>query len=204
MSGAMDPMTRLESGGNPAAVNRRTGATGLRQFLPPALQSAGVYQPAGPDGWAGVFNIPGFAQVRNRADFMANPAAQEAAYAAHQANLRREIAARGLARFVGQTIGGRAIAEDDIMHGMHFAGPGGMTRYLSTGGAYDPSDGHLRVSQYLARLGGGALPPSQAPVMQQATPPPVPARPSSPEEEWLRVFRPVSPETPLVFARAPV
>ncbi len=102
-----------------------------------------------------MFRIPGFGHVRTRADFMADPAAQEAANQAHRANLAREIAARGLARFVGQTIGGVPVTQEAIMAGMHFAGPGGMTRFLETGGVYDPSDGNLRLTQYLARAGGG-------------------------------------------------
>lgn len=161
----MDPMIRLESGGNPAAVNRRTGATGLRQFMPSALQAAGVYQPGGADGWAGVFRIPGHEGVQSRQDFMANPAAQEAVYRLHQENLRREIARRGLAASFGQTVGGAVLDEDAAMRGMHFAGPGGFTRFVRSGGQYDPSDGNLRLSQYLGRTAGQPRtgPPPSAP-----------------------------------------
>jgi hypothetical protein len=166
----MDPMIRLESGGNPRAVNDRpqrdgrppTYATGLRQFMPAALQMAGVYQPAGDRGWGGTFNIPGFAGVRTREDFMANPEAQEAAYTAHRAHLMREIQRRGLGRFVGQTVGGVPIDENALIHAMHFAGPGGATRFLESGGTHNPSDGNLRVTEYLMRTAGGGGRPAPA------------------------------------------
>jgi hypothetical protein len=141
----MDPMIRLESGGNPAAVNRRTGATGLRQFMPAALQAAGVYQPAGADGWAGAFNIPGHANVRTRQDFMANPQAQEAVYGLHRAHLLREARRRGVLGLAD---------ENTVVNAMHFAGPSGGARFLLTGGQHNPSDGNLRVDEYLRRAGG--------------------------------------------------
>jgi hypothetical protein len=154
----MDPMIRLESGGNPRAVNRRTGATGLRQFMPAALQAAGVYQPAGADGWAGAFNIPGHAGVRTRADFMANPQAQEAVHALHRRHLLREAERRGVTRLAGQTVAGTVIDEDAIVRAMHFAGPSGGARFLLTGGQHNPSDGNLRVDEYLRRTAGGGAP----------------------------------------------
>jgi hypothetical protein len=154
----MDPMIRLESSGNPRAVNRRTGATGLRQFMPAALQAAGVYRPAGADGWAGVFAIPGHDGVRTREDFMANPAAQEAVYARHRAHLLREAERRGVTRLVGQTVAGVPIDEQAIVNAMHFAGPSGGARFLLTGGRHNPSDGALRVDQYLQRTSGGGMP----------------------------------------------
>lgn len=174
MTGPMDPMTRLESGGNPRAVNRRTGATGLRQFMPSALEAAGVYRRGGPDGWGGVFNIPSHPNVRTREDFMASPEAQEATNAHHRANLRGEIARRGLTRFVGQTVAGRPIDEETIIRGMHFAGPTGMSRFLETGGQHNPSDGNLRVDQYLARTAGEAG-PQYVSVRAQAPPAAAPA-----------------------------
>lgn len=151
----MDPMIRLESGGNPRAVNRRTGATGLRQFMPAALEAAGVYRRAGADGWAGVFNIPGHESVRTREDFMANPQAQEAVHARHRAHLLREAERRGVTRLVGQTVAGTVIDEDAIVRAMHFAGPTGGARFLLTGGQHNPSDGNLRVDEYLRRTAGG-------------------------------------------------
>lgn len=175
----MDPMTRLESGGNPRAVNRRTGATGLRQFLPSALEAAGVYRRGGPDGWGGVFNIPNHPNVRTREDFMASPEAQEATNAYHRGNLRREIAQRGLTRFVGQTVAGRPVDEETIIRGMHFAGPTGMARYLETGGQHNPSDGNLRVDQYLDRTAGAAQSPQYVSVSARAPQAAAPAAPPS-------------------------
>ena len=151
----MDPMIRLESGGNPRAVNARTGATGLRQFMPAALEAAGVYRRGGADGWAGVFAIPGHEDVRTREDFTANPAAQEAVYARHRAHLLREAERRGVTRLVGQTVAGVPVTEDTIVNAFHFAGPSGGSRFLMTGGQHNPSDGNLRVDQYLRRLAGG-------------------------------------------------
>ena len=167
---ASDPMIRLESGGNPAAVNRRTGATGLRQFMPSALQAAGVYAPAGADGWGGTFRIPGFENVRTRADFMANPAAQEAANRLHEDNLRREIARRGLAQFFGQTIGGIPIDEARTITAMHFTGPAGTARFLQSGGQHNPSDGNLRLTEYVTR----ARPDGRPLAPLRPTPPPGP------------------------------
>jgi hypothetical protein len=162
----MDPMIRLESGGNPRAVNRRTGATGLRQFMPAALQAAGVYQPAGADGWAGAFNIPGHANVRTRADFMANPQAQEAVYGLHRAHLLREAERRGV----------RGLADEQtIVNAMHFAGPSGGARFLLTGGQHNPSDGAIRVDEYLRRTAGGGMPAGFENVQMRSVRAPAPA-----------------------------
>lgn len=141
-----------------AAVNPQ-GYSGKYQFGTAALNAAGIYDPMpGEDlkanQWKGTISLPD-GRVMSHAQFLADGGAQDMAFDIHQKNLDREIAARGLDRFVGQTVGGRTITREDLYSAMHFAGPQGAERYLRSGGSANPSDANrTSVSQYLQKVGG--------------------------------------------------
>lgn len=104
--------------------------------------------------------------------FMQNPQLQQAAEAWHVSDLNRQIDARGLNRFEGQTINGAPVTRQGILAGAHIGGIGGVARYLASGGQYNPADANgTRIGDYVARHGGngghqvaqaGGMPQQQA------------------------------------------
>lgn len=166
LGGNQGALRMRESSGNPAAFNQ-FGYAGLYQFGAPRLADMGVYTPGAgeslgtwsktpkdaPGKWTGTFNIPGFPEVKTLKDFLANPAAQEAAYKIHDAKMDEEIKANGLDRFIGQSIGGITATPEGIKNMIHLAGAAGAKRTLESGGAYNPDDANgTRALDYL-RLG---------------------------------------------------
>jgi hypothetical protein len=100
--------------------------------------------------------------------FMANPQLQQAAEAWHVNDLNRQIEARGLTRFEGQTINGAPVTRQGILAGAHLGGIGGVTRYLASGGQFNPADANgTRIGDYVARHGGGGQQVAQAGGMPQ-------------------------------------
>jgi hypothetical protein len=100
--------------------------------------------------------------------FMANPQMQQAAEAWHVNDLNRQIEARGLTRFEGQTINGAPVTRQGILAGAHLGGIGGVTRYLASGGQFNPADANgTRIGDYVARHGGGGQQVAQAGGMPQ-------------------------------------
>lgn len=166
LGGNQGALRMRESGGNPGIVNQ-LGYAGLYQFGAPRLADMGVYQPGpgesldtwsktpkdAPGKWTGTFNIPGFPEVKTLADFLKNPAAQEAAYKVHDAKMDTEIKANGLDRFIGQNIGGITVTPEGIKNMMHLAGAGGAKRALESGGADNPRDANGTGALDYLRLG---------------------------------------------------
>lgn len=153
-----------ESGGDHTAENS-LGFAGLYQFGAPRLQTVGVYQPGAgenlstwnqtsktaPGKWSGTFNIPGFPNVRTKAEFLANPEAQEKVYQIHQEKISQEIKSNGLEKYIGQTVGGVKITEDSIRNMMHLGGAGGAKLFLDSGGVIDRADANgTKLSDYAA------------------------------------------------------
>jgi hypothetical protein len=100
--------------------------------------------------------------------FMANPQMQQAAEAWHVNDLNRQIEARGLTRFEGQIINGAPVTRQGILAGAHLGGIGGVTRYLASGGQFNPADANgTRIGDYVARHGGGGQQVAQAGGMPQ-------------------------------------
>lgn len=88
--------------------------------------------------------------------FMQNPQLQQAAEAWHVSDLNRQIDARGLNRFEGQVINGAPVTRQGILAGAHIGGIGGVSRYLASGGQFNPADANgTRIGDYVARHGGG-------------------------------------------------
>lgn len=166
LGGNQGALRMRESGGNPTIVNQ-LGYAGLYQFGAPRLADMGVYQPGpgesldtwsktpkdAPGKWTGTFNIPGFPEVKTLADFLKNPAAQEAAYKVHDAKMGEEIKANGLDRFIGQNVGGITVTPEGIKNMIHLAGAGGAKRVLESGGADNPRDANGTGALDYLRLG---------------------------------------------------
>lgn len=150
-------LARSESGGRSNIVNAQ-GYSGTYQMGEGALADAGVYRDATPgvqNDWNGQFNIPGFPEVRTQADFLQNPAAQEAAFGEHLQRLERDMKGAGLDQYIGQEVGGVPITAEGLVWMAHLGGVNGARRFLETGGRYDPADANgTRLSDY-ARRGAG-------------------------------------------------
>lgn len=158
-----------ESGGNPMSVNR-FGYAGLYQFGAPLLADLGLYRPGrgenlatwsqsganAPGKWTGTFNIPGFPDVKTVRDFLANPAAQKAAFDAHTTNMDAQIGATGLDRYIGQNVGGVPITREGLHAMIHLGGVEGTSVALRTAGRINPADANGTTLLDYARMGAGA------------------------------------------------
>ena len=88
--------------------------------------------------------------------FRGNPDLQEQAYAWHMADIDRAIASNGLDRYVGQTVGGVPITIDGLRAMAHLGGVGGMTKFVTSGGAYNPADANgTSLADYGLKFGAG-------------------------------------------------
>src|SRR5690606_38196718 len=104
------------SGGRWDAVNPY-GYSGAFQFGEDALADAGVYQPGQGGRWTGTFRLPsGSYDYRS---WLSSPQAQLESADAWFGHLDQELERRGLARFVGQTVGGIPITREGLLYGAH-------------------------------------------------------------------------------------
>lgn len=133
-----------ESGGNYGVVND-LGYTGRYQFGDARLTD--FRRATGQD-----FTMD---QFRN------DPALQEQAYAWHMADIDRAIQANGLDQYIGQSVNGVPITLDGLRAMAHLGGVGGMTKFVTTGGAYNPADANgTSLSDYAVKFAGGTAQPS--------------------------------------------
>ncbi len=128
-------LAQRESSNNPAAFNS-AGYAGLYQFGTQRLATLGMYHPALGEStttnqWKGSVSIPGFPQVQTVSQFLGNPAAQNAAYSAHMADIDSAIAATPGAQNFDQN-GLRAVA--------HLGGTGAMQQFVASGGKANATD----------------------------------------------------------------
>lgn len=154
-------LAMAESGGRADAVNQ-FGYAGRYQFGAPRLAELGVYRPGpgedlatwsktGREGkWTGEFNIQGFPQVKTLQDFLGNERAQEAVMQQQVQKANQEIDARGMDRFIGQTVGGTVVTRAGLQAMIHLGGPGSAQSFLESGGQTNPADANGRsVGDYL-------------------------------------------------------
>jgi hypothetical protein len=134
---------------NPSAVNKG-GYIGQFQFGAPRLAELGMYQPApGEDvksnQFGGTFNIPGFPNVKTKADFLASPQAQHAAFGAHVQDIDTAIA---------QTPGADKFDANGLRAVAHLGGNEGMRKFVATAGGFNPADSNgTSLSDYYTRFG---------------------------------------------------
>lgn len=87
-------------------------------------------------------------------DFQANPDLQERVQAWHVSDIDRAIDRAGYGQ--GVTVGGKQISRDGLRAIAHLGGVGGMLKYVSTDGAYNPSDQlGTSLSDYGSKFSGG-------------------------------------------------
>lgn len=152
--GLIPSLIRTESGGNFRALNNEKGAGGVGhggrgQFGHARLADAaraGVI----PEGTT----PQAFAQMP--------PAVQIRVENWHQNDIQQQIQRRGLDKFVGQQIGGITVTPAGMIAVAHLGGTGGLEKFLTSGGAYNPSDSFgTSLSSYLATHGGQPMPAGQ-------------------------------------------
>lgn len=132
-----------------------------------ASESGGRYDIRNPYGYVGKYQ---FGQARlddyMRAtgerftldDFQANPDLQERVQAWHISDIDSAIDKAGYGQ--GVTVGGRTIDRDGLRAIAHLGGIGGMLKYVSTDGAYNPSDQlGTSLSDYGSKFSGGGSTP---------------------------------------------
>jgi hypothetical protein len=132
-----------ESGGNWRAENSVMGAGGLKghfgrgQFGQARLQEAidaGVL----PEG-------------TTPKQFMESPDLQRATEDWHFGDISKHIKNKGLDQYIGTTINGVPVTEQGLLNVAHLGGKGGMEKFVTSGGRYDPADANgTHLSDYLA------------------------------------------------------
>lgn len=113
------------------ARNPSSGALGRYQFLPVALQDLGWQDATG--RWSALAAQHG---VRSEAEFLANPAAQEAAMSAYLARTEVQLDRNGSLARAGASITGLdggplRLTESGLVAAAHRRGAGSVARYLA-------------------------------------------------------------------------
>lgn len=136
----LDALGERESSGNYGAVNT-LGFLGKYQFGELALIDVGYYSADGtaendwkPGSWTGKDGI------NSKADFLADPAAQESAIRAY---MKLQWSYLGDARaYEGQTVHGIKITESGLLAAAHLLGAGAVRNFLASDGTSVPGDAY--------------------------------------------------------------
>lgn len=155
-----------EGGGSYTITNKKYNYLGKYQFGEAALNSIGWYSDkslACGQCWqdfSGVWTGEAATKynIKSAQDFLNNGPAQERAFELWMAYLYK--ATRSCHNYIGQDApkGGCKVTLSGILGAAHLGGPGGVCKHLRTGGAYNPSDGHTRISDYLCKFAGFDMP----------------------------------------------
>ena len=138
-------LIQRESGGNFGARNKQ-GYVGRAQFGEARLADA---KRAGA--------IPAEATTE---DFRLNPDMQEAAENWHFSDINNFIDSTGLASMEGKSINGVPVTREGMVNVAHLGGKGGLQKFISSGGRYNPADANgTRLSDYFAMGGGENIQP---------------------------------------------
>ena len=149
----LDALGDRESGGDYGAVNT-LGYLGKYQFGELALIDIGYYSADGtakndwqPGSWKGKDD------VHSKADFLADPAAQESAIRAY---MKLQWQYLGDARaYEGQTVHGIKITESGLLAAAHLLGAGAVRSFLESDGATVPGDAYgTPIAEYFMRFKG--------------------------------------------------
>lgn len=123
-------------------VNSQSGALRRYQMRPNALRAAGMIDANGK--WMGKYG------VYSRADFLANPGAQEEALTDFLNDLERQLRVNGASEFVGSTIGGLQaqipVTRANLLAVAHREGAQATRRYLDKIAANGFSSRGLRLT----------------------------------------------------------
>jgi hypothetical protein len=129
-------LLQKESGNNFAARNKQ-GYVGRAQFGDARLEDArraGVM----PEGLT-------------KEGFRLSPNTQKAVEDWHFSDINQFIDQRGLGSFEGKSIAGVPVTRDGLVNVAHLGGKGGLEKFITSGGQYNPADANgTRLSDYLA------------------------------------------------------
>ena len=90
--------------------------------------------------------------------FLADPDMQARVETWHVQDINRFIDSNGLRDYVGQTINGQTVTPNGMIAVAHLGGNGGLRRYLTSGGSYNPSDVYgTSLSDYMASHAGAPV-----------------------------------------------
>jgi hypothetical protein len=89
------------------------------------------------------------------ASFLHSPATQDSAITAWFGRIVSDAEQLGLAKYIGQTVGGIEITPSGLLAGAHLVGAWNLKSFLESNGQVDPQDGYgTTVANYLARFAG--------------------------------------------------
>ena len=128
----LDALGQRESGGDYRAVNQ-FNFLGKYQIGEGALIDTGYYTHDGTsqNDWQNS-HFTGKGGIDSKAEFLASPAAQEAAIRAYMDKQWHYIAS--VQKYDGQILGGVKITISGMLAGAHLVGNGGVKTYLNSGG----------------------------------------------------------------------
>jgi hypothetical protein len=134
----MQKIAAIESGGNHRVVNQY-GMMGKYQFSPTTVRMLGFRH--------------------SKHEFLQNPHLQDTVMLQYMRVNEQELEAL-IARYEGQTIKGVKITRASILAGAHFAGSGGVRRFLTNAGDEGTIDGNgMRLPVYMNKFKNFHLPP---------------------------------------------
>ena len=129
-------LIQRESGGNYGARNKQ-GYVGRGQFGDARLDEARR---------AGV--LP---EGMDKEGFRLNPQVQQDVEKWHFSDINNFIDNRGLGSFEGESVRGIPVTREGLVNVAHLGGKGGLEKFISSGGRYNPADANgTRLSDYLA------------------------------------------------------
>lgn len=136
LAGYRSSLIGTESGGNLRAYNNEVGSGGARGHGGRIQMGAARLEDA---ARAGV--IP----KMSPAEYARQPeAVQKRVEDWHFGDIEQSIDRNGLAKYIGQDVNGDGVPEtrDGMVAVAHLGGQGGLRKFLTSGGAYDPADAY--------------------------------------------------------------
>lgn len=155
MSNFQNSIKRTESGGDYRQRNDAVGSSGRRGHY-------GILQ-FGHDRLDDARNAGVLPANYSAEDFVNDEAMQDRVEAWHWNDIDSQAEKRGLNRFLGQTVGGVKVTPEAIRSMAHIGGMGGAEKFLTSGGAYNPSDINGTSIQDYGITHGGTGSPSGVP-----------------------------------------
>lgn len=121
-------------------------------------ESQNDYKKKNPFGYMGKYQFGettlSLIGVYNSTHFMSSPKLQEQAFYAYTAR-NKWVLRNVIDQYSGDIINGVEVTESGILAAAHLAGPGGIKRYLRTGGQFSVSDAFgTNIQHYLQQFGG--------------------------------------------------
>ncbi|MBL1322183.1 MAG: hypothetical protein COA63_014160 [Methylophaga sp.] len=145
---APESLVGSESGGNFKAKNNATGSSGRKGHF-------GRVQ-FGKDRFDEAIRAGAIPRGMSPEQFLNNPAVQRDAEAWHFGDIGKRIDEKNLMRYEGKVINGTPMTRDGMIAVAHLGGFGGLQKYLSSNGNYNPTDGHTRLSDYAKQHAGSS------------------------------------------------